>query len=60
MSDKLIRKLQELKQIYPQVVDIVDAWQQMANIHGLKQTREEEKVLKKYVKILKELDVINI
>jgi len=60
LSEKLIKKLQELKQIYPEVVSIVDGWQQLARVHGVTQTEEEKKVLEKYVKILKELDVIEI
>lgn len=60
MSEILIKKLQELKQIYPEVVSIINGWQQMAMVHGVTQTKQEKKVLEKYVKILKELNVIEI
>ena len=52
-------KLLELKKIYPDIVSLVDGWQQLAKIHGVTQTEREAESLKKYVKILKDLGVIN-
>lgn len=58
MKDNLEKKLQELKQIYPSVVNIVNSWQMMAQIHGDKNTNEQDKILSKYVKILQDLGVL--
>ncbi len=52
-------KLNELRKIYPQIVSLVDGWQQLARVHGVTQTEQEAAALKKYVKILKDLGVIN-
>jgi len=52
-------KLLELKKIYPDIISLVDGWQQLAKIHGVTQTEREAESLKKYVKILKDLGVIN-
>ena len=55
----ILKNLKELKKIYPDIVSIVDGWQQLAKIHGISQTEYDKKTLEKYVKILKNLGVIN-
>lgn len=55
----ILKNLKELKKIYPDIVSIVDGWQQLAMVHGISQTEYNQKTLKKYVKILKNLGVIN-
>jgi len=54
----ILKNLQELRKIYPEIVSLVNGWQQIASVHGITQTEDEEKSLKKYVKILKDLGVI--
>ncbi|GEM_PF-5395559 len=54
----ILKNLQELRKIYPEIVSLVDAWQQVANVHGFASTENQQKVLKKYVKILTNLGVI--
>lgn len=54
---ELRKKLQELKEIYPEVIDIVNNWQMMAESHDI-QTHAEKQILTKYVKILKDLEVL--
>ena len=55
----IIKNLKELRKIYPDIVSIVDSWQQLAKAHGITQTEQEAITLKKYVKILEDLGVIN-
>ena len=55
---ELRKKLDELKEIYPEVVDIVNNWQIFVQNHGEKQTKEEKRILTKYVKVLKDLEVL--
>ena len=55
---ELRKKLQELKEIYPEVISIVDNWQMFVQNHGEEQTKEEKRILNKYVKILKDLEVL--
>lgn len=57
--EQLRKKIQELKKIYPDVVDIVNNWQMMAEVHGDKQSKKAKRILTKYVKILKDLGVLN-
>ena len=52
-------KLNELRKIYPEIVSLVNGWQQLSKIHVVTQTEQEAAALKKYVKILKDLGVIN-
>lgn len=54
----ILKNLQELRKIYPEIVSLVDSWQQIASVHGISQTEDEQKTLKKYVKILTNLGVI--
>lgn len=60
MKKDYMKSLEELRKIYPEVVAIVDNWMMFAHIHGEKQSPQEKKILKKYVKILTDLGVLPI
>jgi len=54
----LKKRIDELTEIYPKIVSIVDGWQQIASAHGITNTEDDDKVMKKYVDILKKLGVL--
>jgi len=52
-SKKLERAIKDLKETFPEVTNICDGWQQLSQIHGIKQTEDEVKVLEKFAKAMK-------
>ena len=51
-------KLRKLKEIYPDIVNIVNGWQMVAENHGIELTGYQTEKLKQYVEIMTDLGVI--
>lgn len=55
---RLKKTVDELTEIYPKIITIVNGWQRLAELHGISLTEKQHRDLRKYVRILENLGVL--
>jgi len=53
LTKHFTQAIKDLKESYPKVIQICDNWQLIAQNHGIQQSKEERKLLKKFSDAMK-------